>query len=105
MPLGKATNLATVARVREGTMYITEANSSVIDLAAFKANANIDKALLELKKPQSNIDIHTVVDNLEAVWDDAQAVSYTNTSVQHAAMTIDGFGARTVHRDLRVRPP
>ena len=46
-------------------MYITEANSSVIDLAAFKANANIDKALLELKKPQSNIDIHTVVDNLQ----------------------------------------
>ena len=56
-PLGKATYLATVARDHRG--YITE-----IDLAAFKAKTIIDKALLELKKPQSNNDIHAMVDNL-----------------------------------------
>ena len=76
----------------------------MIHLAAFKAKANIDKACLELKKPQSNIDIHAVVDNLEAMWDDSQTISYTNTLVQHAAMTIDGIGARTIHRALRVQP-
>ena len=53
----------------------------MIDLAAFKVKANIYKALLELKKSQSNIDIHAVVDNLEAAWNDAQAVSYANNSV------------------------
>ena len=57
----------------------------MIDLAALKAKANMDKALLELKKSRSNIDIHAVVDNQEAVLDDAQAVSYVNTLVQHAA--------------------
>ena len=48
--------------------------NSVIDLAAFKAKANIDKALLELRTPQSDTDagypvhpsIHAVVNNLEA---------------------------------------
>ena len=48
----------------------------MIDLAVFKAKTNIDKALLELKKLQSNIDIHAVVDNLEAAWNNRQVVSY-----------------------------
>ena len=49
----------------------------MIELAAFKAKGNIDKDF-ELKKPQSDIDIHAVVDNLEAAWNEVQAVSYTN---------------------------
>ena len=64
MPLDKVTNLATVARVEEGAL--PSVNSSVIELGTFKANANIDKALLELRNPQSDIDIQAVVDNLEA---------------------------------------
>ena len=60
MPLGKATNMATVARVEEGTSL---RRTPVIDLAAFKAKTNIVKALLHLKKPQSDIDIYAVVDN------------------------------------------
>ena len=103
--LSKAINLAAVVRVEEGTAtiqngVITKSNSSVIELAAFKSKANIDKAMLELKKPQSDIDIHVVVDNLGAAWDDVQPVSYMNTSVEHAAVAMDDVGDKTVHRGL-----
>ena len=90
-----------------------EANSAIIDLTTFNAKAAITSALQQLKNAKQALHmaetstqglarcLRKAKQSLEGAWADTQTVSFSNTSVKHAAIAVADVRARAVHAGLR----
>ena len=104
-PKEKAKHSAAKEKVLAGQAAITngmavEANSAIIDLAAFNAKAAITSALQQIKNAEQALHtvetstqglarcLHKAKQSLEGAWADTHTVSFVNTGVKHAAIAI-----------------
>ena len=103
--------LACQAAIKNGA--VAGANSAVIDLTAFNAKAAITSAIQQVKNAEQALHmaetstqglamcLRKARQSLEDRWADTQTVSFANTGVKHAAITMADVGARAVHAGLR----
>ena len=91
------------AAIKNGA--VAEANSTVINLAAFNAKATITSALQQVKNAEQALHmiesstqglarcLHKAKQSLEEAWVDTQTVSFANTYVKHASIAMADMGA------------
>ena len=90
---------------------VVEANSAVVDLAAFNTKAAITSTIQQVKNVKQAL--HTAETSTQELARcllqgqavsrrraDTQTVSFANTGIKHAAIGMADMGARVVHAGL-----
>ena len=105
-----------ILQLRTKSLWVrepSEANSTVIDLAAFNAKAAITSALQQVKNAEQALHtaesstqglarcLHNAKQSLEEAWDDTQMVTFANTGIKHTSIAMANIGTRAVHVSLR----
>ena len=84
----------------------------MIDLASFNVKAAITSALQQVKNAEQAFHtaesftqglarcLHKAKQSLVEAWEDTQTVSFDNTGVKHASITMADVGARAMHAGL-----
>ena len=100
------------AAIKNGA--VMEANSSVVDLAAFNTKAVISAALRPVKNIEQTLhrssfssqvvarSFQEAKQSLEEGWQDAQTMSFANMGIKHATIAVADVGARVVHTGIRM---